>query len=97
MVRVACKVCWIGMVTPCEIDWCFVHEEAILLTSSTPPPHPHFSPPSLLHLPSTYVLVAGQWASLGAQEQKEKERFLAAEQRASRGFMTQVSYIECPS
>ena len=40
------------------IDWCFVHEEAILLPSSSPSfypsllptltsPHPHFSPPSL--------------------------------------------------
>ena len=53
-------------------------------------PHSHS-----LHLHCTYALVAGQWASLGGQEQKEKERFLAGEQRASRGFMTQVSSIEC--
>lgn len=42
--------------------------------------------------------LAGEWSSLGGQERKEKELFLASEQRASRGFMTQVSYsIECSS
>ena len=70
---------------------------SLLSTLTSPHPHPHFSLPLTsphphpLHLHFTYALVAGQWASLGGQEQKEKERFLAAEQRASRGFMTQVS------
>jgi len=34
---------------------------------------------------------AGEWSSLGGQERKEKELFLASEQRASRGFMTQAN------
>lgn len=54
-------------------------------------PHPlhHFSstpsPPSPLPPP------AGEWSSLTGQQRREKEAFLAGEQRTSRGFMTQVS------
>ena len=37
------------------------------------------------------MLLGGQWKSLSERERREKELFLASEQRASQGFMTQAN------
>ena len=66
---------WVWALVSAELFFTLIPNLPLLLSNPSPSP----------------FLPAGQWSSLSAQQRREKEAFLANEQRASKGFMTQVS------